>query len=153
MMTSDRLHTIMNGIAALLNGGISVYFIYKIARHMMKPAEAYEYTKMLLFAGLGTIPIVFFTMMFAGKNEFFNAFGLPSDMSARQLKYDETIHPRDALRKIIENHVRLTLGERQGSMLLFDVGLGNLSKNNKRKIINLRDEYDEICRVVLKRGI
>ncbi len=85
MMSSDRLHTIMNGITTLLNGGISVYFIYKIARHMMKPTEAYEYTKMLLFAGLGTIPIVFFTMMFAGKTELFNAFGLPPDMSGYEL--------------------------------------------------------------------
>ncbi|MCX7679649.1 MAG: TetR/AcrR family transcriptional regulator [Spirochaetes bacterium] len=71
----------------------------------------------------------------------------------RKLKGDASINPPDALRKIIENHVRLTLGVRRSSMLLFDVGLGYLSKKNKKKIIQLRDEYDEICREILTRGI
>lgn len=71
----------------------------------------------------------------------------------RFLKDDATIDPLAALRKIIENHVRLTLGERRSSMLLFDVGLVNLSVKNRRKIIRLRDEYDEICNAVLMRGI
>lgn len=71
----------------------------------------------------------------------------------RGLKNDETVDPRSALKRIIGNHVRLTLGERRSSMLLFDVGLKNLSQKNKRKIIILRDEYDEICQEVLKSGI
>lgn len=71
----------MNILANILNAGIAIYFIYKIARHMLRPGKAYEYTRMLLFAGLGTIPIVFFTMMFAGRTEVFNAFGLPPAVS------------------------------------------------------------------------
>ncbi|MCX7679648.1 MAG: hypothetical protein N2316_10575 [Spirochaetes bacterium] len=64
----------MNCIANMINCTIAVYCIYTIIRRMFRPEEAYEYTRMLLFSGLGTIPIVFFTMMCTGKTEVFNAF-------------------------------------------------------------------------------
>lgn len=71
----------------------------------------------------------------------------------RVLKDDQNLDPRDELKRIIENHIRLTLGEKRRSKLLFDSGLNNLSPKNRKKIIRLRDEYDLICMTVLERGI
>ena len=62
------------------------------------------------------------------------------------------VNPRDALRRMIENHVRLTLGEKSSSKLLFDVGLKNLSPSNRKKIVALRDEYDAIGVAIVRRG-
>ncbi len=70
----------------------------------------------------------------------------------RSLEKDDTIDPRDGLKLIIENHLRLTLGERRKSKLLFDSGLNNLTPKNRKKIIKQRDEYDRICITVLERG-
>lgn len=70
----------------------------------------------------------------------------------RKLEVDETIDPRDGLKMVIENHLRLTLGEKRKSKLLFDSGLNNLTPKNRKKIIKQRDEYDRICITVLERG-
>jgi len=70
----------------------------------------------------------------------------------RSLADDETIDPRDGLKMVIENHLRLTLGEKRKSKLLFDSGLNNLTLKNRKKIIRQRDEYDRICINVLERG-
>lgn len=70
----------------------------------------------------------------------------------RNLALDETIDPRDGLKMVIENHLRLTLGEKRKSKLLFDSGLNNLTPKNRKKIIKQRDEYDRICITVLERG-
>lgn len=70
----------------------------------------------------------------------------------RNLAIDETIDPRDGLKMVIENHLRLTLGEKRKSKLLFDSGLNNLTPKNRKKIIKQRDEYDRICITVLERG-
>jgi AcrR family transcriptional regulator len=70
----------------------------------------------------------------------------------RNLVSDESIDPRGGLRLIIENHLRLTLGEKRKSKLLFDSGLNNLAPKNRKKIIKQRDEYDRICITVLERG-
>ncbi|HOW81650.1 MAG TPA: TetR/AcrR family transcriptional regulator [Spirochaetota bacterium] len=66
---------------------------------------------------------------------------------------DDGIDPRLALRGVIDGHVRLTLGERRSSKLLFDSGLHNLSAANRKKIIRLRDEYDSILSRIIRRGI
>ncbi len=70
----------------------------------------------------------------------------------RGLENDETIEPRDGLKMVIENHLRMTLGEKRKSKLLFDSGLNNLTLKNRKKIIKQRDEYDKICITVLERG-
>ncbi len=71
----------------------------------------------------------------------------------RHLKDDEITGPDRALFQLIENHVKLTLGEKSSSKLLFDVGLKSLSMGNRRKIICLRDEYDSIGSAIIRRGI
>lgn len=70
----------------------------------------------------------------------------------RSLADDESVSPAEALRLMIENHVRLTLGEKRSSRLLFDVGLKNLSPANRKKIIGLRDDYDGIGEAIIRRG-
>jgi AcrR family transcriptional regulator len=71
----------------------------------------------------------------------------------KYLKDDERVDPVEALHLLIENHVRLTLGEKRMSKLLFDAGLKNLSPQNRRKIIKLRDDYDQIGEAIIRRGI
>ncbi len=51
----------------------------------------------------------------------------------RRLRDDADTSPLSALRMVIENHVRLTLGEKRGSMLLFDVGLNSLSATSRKE--------------------
>lgn len=71
----------------------------------------------------------------------------------RHLADDAKNDPAKALRMVIENHMKLTLGDRRGSMLLFDVGLNSLSAASRKKIIRLRDEYDRISAAIIRRGI
>lgn len=70
----------------------------------------------------------------------------------RYLRDDRSTSPVEALRFMIENHVKLTLGEKSSSKLLFDVGLKNLTPANRKKIIRLRDEYDGIGEAIVRRG-
>ncbi len=71
----------------------------------------------------------------------------------RFLKNNLEIHPYNGLKLVIDNHLRLTLGEKRNSKLLFDSGLNNLSLGNRKKIIRLRDEYDRICISVVEAGV
>ncbi len=71
----------------------------------------------------------------------------------RHFENDKNTSPPDQLKKVIENHLRITLTVKRTSMLLFDGGLGNLSPGNQKKIIKLRDEYDRITRSIIRRGI
>lgn len=71
----------------------------------------------------------------------------------KHLEDDNSIDPVQGMRMLIENHVKLTLGEKRNSKLLFDVGLRNLSPVNQKKIIKLRDDYDRITLAIIKRGI
>lgn len=71
----------------------------------------------------------------------------------RFLKDNLEIHPYNGLKLVIDNHLRLTLGEKRNSKLLFDSGLNNLSVRNRKKIIKLRDEYDRICISVVDAGV
>jgi AcrR family transcriptional regulator len=68
------------------------------------------------------------------------------------LRNDEGLDPVMCLRMLVENHVRLTLGEKSKSKLLFDVGLNNLGPARRKKIIQLRDDYDTIGIAIVRRG-
>lgn len=70
----------------------------------------------------------------------------------RDLAEDDSIDPRDGLKQVIANHLRMTLGEKRNAKLLFDSGLNNLSPKNRKKIIKQRDEYDRICLSIMSRG-
>ena len=49
----------MNKIGSLLGLITSAYFIFSIGTHLAKPGEDTDYTRMLVFTWLSTIPIVF----------------------------------------------------------------------------------------------
>jgi AcrR family transcriptional regulator len=70
----------------------------------------------------------------------------------KHLKDDEGVDPVECMHMMIENHVKLTLGEKSKSKLLFDVGLKNLTPANRKKIIKLRDDYDAIGIAIIRRG-
>jgi hypothetical protein len=60
----------MNRIIAAVNFCISGYFIVNIIRHMIRPGINSGYTRMLMFALLATIPLVFMQMMVAGRERW-----------------------------------------------------------------------------------
>ena len=60
----------MSRIIAAVNFCISGYFIVTIIRHMIRPGMNSEYTRMLMFACLATIPLVFMLMMVAGRERW-----------------------------------------------------------------------------------
>ena len=70
----------------------------------------------------------------------------------RFLEYEEN-DPLQQLRFLIEIHVKITLGEKRASKLLFDTELRNLSAERKKVILDLRDDYNRIGYAILKRGI
>ena len=70
----------------------------------------------------------------------------------RFLEYEEN-DPLQQLRFLIEIHVKITLGEKRASKLLFDTELRNLSAERRKVILDLRDDYNRIGYSILKRGI
>jgi AcrR family transcriptional regulator len=71
----------------------------------------------------------------------------------QHLEEENGLPPPEQLRLIIESHLKVTLSYRRSAKLLFDVALDNLSPENRKKIIDLRDTYDRIIRNVIRRGI
>ncbi len=71
----------------------------------------------------------------------------------KHLEEDTQTSPIEQLRSIIESHLKVTLSYRRSAKLLFDVALDNLSPDKRKKIIDLRDTYDQIIRKVIRRGI
>jgi hypothetical protein len=49
--------------------------------------------------------------------------------------------------------LKLTLSYRRSAKLLFDVALDNLSPSKRKRIVYLRDTYDRIIRVIIRRGM
>jgi len=71
----------------------------------------------------------------------------------KHLEEDDGTTPEEQLRLLIESHLKLTLSYRRSAKLLFDVALDNLSRANRKKIVDLRDTYDRIIRKILRRGM
>jgi len=69
------------------------------------------------------------------------------------IEEDEEQDPKDQLRKVIENHLNVTLSYRRSAKLLFDVALDSLSHEKRSAIVAMRDRYDKIIRKVIQRGI
>lgn len=68
----------MDRVGAAVNLCISVYFTFRIIRHMLKPGNDTGQTRMLMYACLATIPLTFFMLMVAGRQEVFREFGMPA---------------------------------------------------------------------------
>ncbi|HEY3276347.1 MAG TPA: hypothetical protein VGJ94_06980 [Syntrophorhabdaceae bacterium] len=58
----------MNRIMAVVSLCISGYYACNVLRHMISPGMNVGYTRMLLFACLATIPLVFLLLMVGGKD-------------------------------------------------------------------------------------
>jgi len=64
--------------------------------------------------------------------------------SIKGLEDDDTTSPVEELRLLINNHVKLALGYRRASRLLFDEELRSLLPAHRKEIIARRDDYDRI---------
>jgi hypothetical protein len=71
----------MERAGALINLGITCFFMYRIVRHMLRPGNNAGSTRMLMFACLATIPLTFFMLMAAGRQEVFREFGMPGSFA------------------------------------------------------------------------
>lgn len=71
----------------------------------------------------------------------------------RYLKNDKETHPAEQIKTIFKVQGEVALGIMKPGKLLFDTELMKLTKEHKNKLIELRDEYDEIFRSIIKRGI
>nr|NJM04667.1 TetR/AcrR family transcriptional regulator [Desulfobacula sp.] len=71
----------------------------------------------------------------------------------RGIENDEATDPVLQLKTIFEAHGRVTLGKMRTSKVLFDASLRCLNKKHQRIIIEKRDEYDKLLRLVIQRGI
>ena len=70
-----------------------------------------------------------------------------------QLENDQSMKPAEQLRYLISKHLTHTLSYSKNSRSLFDVGLERLSPAKRKKIVELRDNYDRILRKIIQRGI
>jgi len=73
--------------------------------------------------------------------------------SIQDLEADDITSPVEALRLLVNNHVKLTLSYRRLSRLLFDDELRSLLPAHRKEIIAYRDHYDRILRKIIRRGI
>ena len=71
----------------------------------------------------------------------------------KNLEYEDHTNPDEQLRLLIESHLKITLSHRRSAKLLFDVELDSLSASKRKKIVNMRDDYDRIIRKIISRGI
>jgi len=60
----------MNRVAAAVNLCISGFYIINVLQHTFRPGENTEYTRMLIFTCLATIPMVFMLAMIGGKDRW-----------------------------------------------------------------------------------
>ena len=73
--------------------------------------------------------------------------------SIKDLEDSDTASSVEQLRLLINNHVKLTLGYRRASRLLFDEELRSLLPAHRKEIIARRDDYDRILYKIITRGI
>ena len=71
----------------------------------------------------------------------------------KALEEDETTHPEEQLRLLIESHLKITLSYRRSAKLLFDVELDSLPPAKRKRVVGMRDDYDRIIRKIIHRGI
>ena len=69
------------------------------------------------------------------------------------LREDNQSDPVEMLKTIFQSHGKVTLGKMRTSRVLFDASLRSLNKKHQRVIIEKRDEYDQVLRHVIQRGI
>jgi AcrR family transcriptional regulator len=73
--------------------------------------------------------------------------------SVRHLENDDTTSPVEQLRSFIDNHLSVLVQMKKSSVLISDTGLQNLTRDHRKIIIELRDTYDRILMMIIRRGI
>ncbi len=71
----------------------------------------------------------------------------------RFLTKGDKAQPAEQIKTIFRVHGEVALGAMKPGKLMYDTELRRLSKEHQKKIIELRDEYDEILRSIIRRGI
>lgn len=71
----------------------------------------------------------------------------------RFLLDDYTTDPVEQIRTIFKVHGEVALGDMKPGKLMYDTELRKLTKEHQNKIIELRDQYDDILRSIIRRGI
>jgi AcrR family transcriptional regulator len=77
--------------------------------------------------------------------------GLVSKIAS--LLHEQDSHPAEQIKTIFKVHGEVALGEMKPGKLMYDTELRKLTKQHQNKIITLRDQYDEILRSIIRRGI
>jgi AcrR family transcriptional regulator len=73
--------------------------------------------------------------------------------SVKHLENDQTTPPVEQLRLLIAGHAAYTFSVGKTSKLLFDVELDSLSPAHRRRIVKMRDTYENIFYTIIRRGI
>lgn len=60
----------MNRIAAIVNLAVSGYYLYSLLSHAIHPGDNTGFTRMLMFACIATIPLVFMLVMVGGSERW-----------------------------------------------------------------------------------
>jgi len=63
------------------------------------------------------------------------------------------ISPIEQMKLLIDNHLKIAVGNRRSAKFLFDNELKSLRPHRRREIMKLRDRYDKIMQDVIYRGI
>lgn len=72
----------MNRIEAAANLCITGFYLYHIGQHMVRPGENGGYTRMLVFACLATIPMVFMLVMIGGRDRWVSLLAQAKEFAA-----------------------------------------------------------------------
>ncbi|HEY95337.1 MAG TPA: TetR/AcrR family transcriptional regulator [Dehalococcoidia bacterium] len=73
--------------------------------------------------------------------------------SVRHLEDDSNTSPLQQLRSFIDSHLGVLVQMKKSSVLISDTGLQNLTREHRKVIVVLRDDYDRIMSKVISRGI
>jgi len=76
---------------------------------------------------------------------------LISKLSSLENNHNDS--PVEQLRIFIRKHVEHILAQPPGKLLYFEMEMRHLSASHKRKMIQMRNEYDTILRKIIRRGI
>ena len=73
--------------------------------------------------------------------------------SVQYLENDQTTPPVEQLRLLVAAHADYTFNVTKTSKLLFDVELDSLSPAHRKRIVIMRDAYEDILYKIIRRGI
>lgn len=119
--------------------------------------KGYQHTTLRAIAeACGCEPANIYNFFSSKENILFEILDQEMDgilANINKITKDEKVDPVYHLKAIFDSHGRVTLGKMRTSRTLFDSSLRSLSKQHQRIIIEKRDEYDRILRLVIQRGI